>query len=150
MIVLVVLGVTTVLTRLARTLGPVGAASWPAAVRVGLASTLLVTGSAHFTTTRHDLAAMVPPVIPRPMALVFFTGLCELLAAAGLLMTRTRPLAATSLIAFLLAVLPANVHAARAGVQLRGKPPTPLALRMPLQAFLILLTWWSGLRNASK
>jgi uncharacterized membrane protein len=108
---------------------------------------LLFTSSAHFTAMRHDLARMVPPAIPNPMAFVYFTGLCEVLGAIGLLIPATRAAAALALILFFLAVLPANIHAARAGTTLRGRPATPLALRIPMQALFIALTLWAGILN---
>jgi uncharacterized membrane protein len=42
----------------------------------------------------------------------------------------------------LIAMFPANVHAARTGVTLRGQPPTPLWFRAPLQLGLIVWAWW--------
>jgi hypothetical protein len=41
-----------------------------------------------------------------------------------------RRIAAVALIAFMLAVLPANIHAAQAGVTLRGAPATPIIPRV--------------------
>ena len=35
--------------------------------------------------------------------------------------------------------------AARSGVTLRGKPATPLALRVPMQVLFIALTAWAGI-----
>jgi uncharacterized membrane protein len=87
---------------------------------------------------------MVPPAIPRPMAMVYFTGVCEALGAIGLLVPVTRTAAAVALIALFVALLPANIHAARSGVTLRGKPATPLALRVPMQILFIALTAWAG------
>ena len=80
------------------------------------------------------------------MAVIYFTGVCEVAGGVGLLIPTTRLAAAIALIVFFLAVLPANIRAARAGVQLRGKPATPLALRIPMQAVFIVLTWWAGTR----
>ena len=51
--------------------------------------------------------------------------------------------AAYALIAFFLAVLPANIHAARAGVTLRGKPATSLWLRIPMQVLFIAVAFLS-------
>ena len=51
--------------------------------------------------------------------------------------------AGIALVLFLIAVFPANVRAARTGVTLRGKPATPLWLRLPLQLLFIGLTIWS-------
>lgn len=149
MAVLVVLGAALVLARLAGALGVRALDSWPAAVRIGLAAMLLFTSVAHFGSLRHDLARMVPPEVPSPMAMVYFTGLCEIAGAVGLLVPRTRRVAAWALIAFFVAVLPANIHAARAGLTLAGTPVTPLAVRIPVQILFIALTWWAGVYSAS-
>jgi uncharacterized membrane protein len=118
-------------------------ASWSADVRDGLAVMLLFTGSAHFTPMKEDLIRMTPQWAPRPRAMVFFTGLCELGGAIGLVIPATRRAAGIALILFFIAVLPANIHAARAKVTLRGRPATPLWLRVPMQILFIFLAWWS-------
>jgi uncharacterized membrane protein len=146
--VLIVLGVALVLARIAGAMGLKPLDSWPAAVRVGLAAMLLFTSAAHFNSLRHDLARMIPPGVPSPMGLVYFTGLCEIVGAVGLLVPRTRRAAAWALIVFFLAILPANIHAARAGLTLAGNPVTPLVVRIPVQILFIALTWWSGIRPA--
>ncbi len=55
---------------------------------------------------------MIPDLFPFKTALVYLTGVLELLFAAGLLMPKTKVLTGWVLIAFLLAVLPANINAA--------------------------------------
>ena len=144
MIVLVVLVLGILLGRVAGVAGVARLNSWAAAVRVGLAVMLVFTASAHFTSMRHDLARMVPDVIPHPMAVIYFTGACEILGAIGLLVPRVRLVSGVALIVFFIAVLPANIHAAGAGVTLRGESPTPLVLRIPMQVLFIGLTWWSA------
>ncbi|HEX6250280.1 MAG TPA: DoxX family protein [Gemmatimonadaceae bacterium] len=146
---LVVLVAATVL---ARTIGQLGVAplrQWPGAVRAGLAVMLLFTAAAHFNSMRPDLVAMVPPFVPNPELMVTLTGICEILGAAGLLIPRTRRLAAIALILLLLALLPANIYAAQAGVTLRGQPAAPIIPRVALQALFIGLLWWSGVRAAN-
>jgi uncharacterized membrane protein len=146
MIVLIILVVVTLLARLAGAEGVAFLDSWPAATRIGLAVMLLFTASAHFTSMRHDLARMVPRAVPRPMAVIYFTGVCEILGGIGLLIPVTRFAAAIALIVFFVAILPANIQAAREGVTLRGKPATPLMWRVPMQVLFITLTWWVGTR----
>lgn len=144
---LIVLIAATLLARLAGWLGVKPLQHWPAATRVGLAAMLCLTASAHFNSMRADLVRMVPPAIPHPELMVTFTGVCELLGAAGLLIPRTRQIASVGLILLLIAVLPANVHAARSALSLNGAPVTPLWPRVVLQIVFILLVWWSGLRS---
>ena len=147
---LVVLVFVTLLARLAGRLGVAALNDWAAATRVGLAVMFCFTAAAHFNSMRADLVRMVPPAIPNPELMITFTGVCEILGAIGLLVPRTRRLAAVALILFLLAVLPANIHAARAGVTLRGAPATALIPRVALQALFIGLVWWSGVRRLSR
>jgi len=146
--VLLVLVAGILLARLAGALGIAALGSWPAATRAGLALMLLFTASAHFTPLRHDLARMMPPGVPFPMGMVYFTGVCEIAGAIGLLVPRTRRAAAIALIVFFIAVLPANVHAARTGATIGGSAATPLALRVPMQIAFIVLVWWSGIHRS--
>ena len=147
MIPLIVLAVVTLLARLAGRLGVAHLRDWSASTRLGLAAMFCFTAAAHFNSMRPDMVAMVPPSVPNPELMVTFTGLCEVLGAAGLLVPRTRRMAAVALIVFLVAVLPANIHAAQAGVTLRGSPATPIVPRVALQALFIALLWWSGVRR---
>ena len=142
---LIVLIVVTLLARLAGQL-ITGLRDWRASTRVGLAVMFCFTAAAHFNSMRGDMIRMVPPAVPYPELMVTFTGICEILGAIGLLVPRTRRLAAAALIVFLLAVLPANIHAATSDIALRGSPPTPLVPRIALQALFIGLLWWSSVR----
>jgi uncharacterized membrane protein len=82
--------------------------------------------------------------------MVTFTGICEILGAIGLLLPRTRRVAAIALILLLLALLPANIYAAQAGITLRGAPAPPIVPRVALQALFIGLLWWSGVRAPNR
>ena len=129
-----------------RGLGALGVeplSDWRNAAAGALALMFLFTANAHFTGTRRDLISMVPSVFPRPELLVSVTGVLEVLGAVGLLVPATRGLAGIGLIFLLVAMFPANVASARRGVPLRGKPPTPLPLRLSLQLVFIGMTWWA-------
>jgi uncharacterized membrane protein len=90
------------------------AGDWPTAIAVGLAAMFVVTGVAHFVgPLRRDMIAIVPPRLPAPGLLVTVTGVLELAGAAGLLVPATRIPAAACLFVLMLAMFPANVHAAR-------------------------------------
>jgi uncharacterized membrane protein len=143
---MVPLGVLLVSLLVFRTFGALGfepLSEWRTAAACALAVMFLFTASAHFTRTKKDLIAMVPSVFPRPGLLVSATGVLEVLGAVGLLIPATRSLAGTGLILLLVAMFPANVAAARKGIPLRGKPPTPLPLRLFLQLVFIGTTWWA-------
>jgi len=144
MLPLLVMSVSILLARALGAGGLLTVGSWAAATRVGLAVMLLFTASAHFTKMKADLVRMVPSALPRPELLVTVTGVLEIAGAVGLLIPSIASVAAYSLIALLIAMLPANVHAAQTGVTLRGRPATPLLLRIPLQMVWIGLLWWSA------
>ena len=149
MIPLIVLVIVTLAARTAGRFGAPGVRDWAGAMRLGLAAMFFFTAAAHFNSMRPDMIAMVPPFVPYPDLMVTFTGICEILGAIGLLIQRTRRIAAIALILLLLAVLPANIYAAHAGVTLRGAPPTPMIPRIVLQIIFIAALWWSGARRTT-
>jgi uncharacterized membrane protein len=117
--------------------------SWTGALRVALAAMFVFTGVSHFHRgTRKDLIRMVPPNLPKPALLVTTTGVLEFIGAAGLLLPSTAAAAAYGLIALLVAMLPANLYAARAGLVIAGRRATPIVWRVPLQLFWIGALWW--------
>ena len=103
----------------------------------------LYTGTTHFTPRRNALRAMVPPWVPRPAFVVALTGACELAGAIGLLVPGWESAAAYALIVLLVAMFPANVHAARERLEIGGRPAMPLTFRIPLQLIWIGALWWS-------
>ncbi|TDB78464.1 DoxX family membrane protein [Micromonospora sp. KC723] len=126
--------------RLAGLLGVAGLDGWHPALRVGLALMFVVTGVAHFVPSfRGDLIAMVPPPLPRPDLLVTATGILEFAGAAGLLVPTTARWAAAGLALLMVAMFPANIHAARRKLTLGGEPATPLGLRSVEQVLFIAL-----------
>lgn len=143
---LIVLVVVALLARLIGQLGVAHLRDWAECTRVGLAVMFCFTAVAHFNSMRPDMVAMIPPIVPNPEFMVTFTGICEILGAIGLLVPRTRRMAAVALVVFLVAVLPANIHAAQTGVTLGGAAATPIVPRIVLQVLFIALLWWSGVR----
>ena len=115
--------------------------------RAAMAVMLIVTGISHFTSTDLMVASM-PDLVPAKPELVYFTGICELLAVVGLLWDRTAKITSILLIIFFIAVLPANVAGSLKQVPLGGMEYGPLYLlfRVPLQIFFIWWVWYFGLR----
>lgn len=66
------------------------------------------TGIAHFNKTKYDLKRMVPQAVPRPMLMIYLTGVIEFLGAVGLLLTRFRSWPGVCLIVLLIAMFPAK------------------------------------------
>ena len=110
---------------------------WWTALRIALAAMFLLTASAHWGKRRADLIRMTPSAFSRPDLLVTISGICEVAGAAGLLIPRLAPFAAVALAVLLLAIFPANVRAAREGITIAGRPPTPLPLRATIQAIFL-------------
>jgi len=144
MVVLLLLFAAWLLLRGVGALGVTPLGTWHESVRYALAVMFVFTGVAHFNKMRHDLARMIPAYFPQPMLIVYITGVCEFLGAAGLLIPRFRSLAGTCLILLLIGMFTANINAASKGVTLGGKPVTPLGLRTPMQILFIGLIWWAS------
>ena len=106
--------------------------------RYAIALGFVVTGITHFVTPGRFLP-MMPPWLPWHLELVYISGFVELAGAIGLLMPRLARPAALGLALLLLAVFPANLHAALTGGQATGMPSAPwyLWLRLPFQAVYI-------------
>lgn len=95
-------------------LGVPALASWQAWLTGGLVLMFLMGAMGRLVPdVRAELIAMVPPRLPRPELIVAATGVLETAGAIGLLVPATHHLAALCLALLLVAVFPANVHAAR-------------------------------------
>jgi uncharacterized membrane protein len=101
----------------------------------------LIGGIAHFVATATEMR-IVPPYIPWPRVTVLVSGVFELLGALGLLHPSTRRAAGVGLFALTMAVTPAHIYMLRRS-DLFDVPYWALALRLPLQAALLVLIAWS-------
>ncbi|MGW0635150.1 DoxX family protein [Nocardia salmonicida] len=136
-----------------RTLGALGVtrfASWPVSAAHALAVMLVMTGTAHFMPASvtvmpnyADMVAMIPPFVPFPGFMVLASGVLELLAAIGLILTRTRWLAGWALVPLFLLLLPANIYAALNDIPFAGEPASPLWQRIPEQILYIGFAIWA-------
>lgn len=109
------------------------------ALRYLLSLTVIVTGILHFVAP-DKLIKIVPDWLPAPRMLVLVSGACEIAGGVGLLVTRTRTLAAWGLAALFAAVFPANVNMAVHKIYTDN--PWILWGRLPLQAVLIAWAYW--------
>jgi uncharacterized membrane protein len=146
MAVLIVLFASWLILRGIGALGISALATWHDSVQYALAVMFVFTGVAHFNKMKQDLARMIPSFFPQPMLIVYLTGVCEFLGAAGLLIPKFRALAGICLILLLIGMFTANINAALKGKTLDGKPVTPLWLRTPMQIVFIGLIWWASRR----
>jgi uncharacterized membrane protein len=137
MIPVIVLVSATLAARLVGIAGVEPLDGWQMSLRVGLASMLLLTASAHWGKRRPDLVAMVPTRFPCAGLLVTVTGVLELAGAVGLLVTPMASYAAAGLALLFVAMFPANVSAAKRHLAIDGRPVTPLKLRTGLQLLFL-------------
>ena len=108
-----------------------------------MGATYVVAGIAHFLTPER-FAEAVPPSFPRPVGLVYLSGIAEILLGIGVAIPRTRRPSAWGIVALLVAVFPANIHLARSDTLNDLVPeslvaPARLAalIRLPFQGVLI-------------
>lgn len=118
---------------------------WPKRIGLLLLTLFFVyAGVSHFTQTE-QFVAIVPSWLPAPLALVYVSGVFEILLGLGALLPRTRALAGWGLVALLVAVFPANVQMAVDAERwlAQGVPAWALYVRLPLQLVLIAWAWWA-------
>lgn len=106
--------------------------------RFALALFFIITGLTHLIMPAPYVAIM-PPYVPWPGAMVAISGVAEILGGLGVCFHATRAAAGWCLIALLLAVFPANIHAISTGMVI-GEYSVPhwmLWARLPLQVLFI-------------
>lgn len=108
----------------------------------------IVAGVMHFVAPK-VYARIIPPQLPRPLSLVYLSGIAEIVLGIGVVIRRTRRRFAWGLIALLVAVFPANVHMATSNRVPDAVPDWAdgiargaLWARLPFQGVLILWAWW--------
>jgi uncharacterized membrane protein len=116
--------------------------------KVGLSLFFLFTSLGHFIKTE-EMSAMVPPVIPYRVELIYITGVLELLGAISVWIPGLTRLTGFCLILMLIALLPANIYSAFHRVDFGGHRggPVYLLVRVPFQIFAI---WWTFLATEQK
>jgi uncharacterized membrane protein len=112
---------------------------------------LLFTSIGHFAFPK-GMAMMLPEFIPFKSAMVYITGIIEILAAVGLLLPGLRVKTAWLLILFFILLLPANIIAAVKQVniekgELNGPGLNYLWFRVPLQLLFIGWVYYFSLKE---
>ena len=116
-----------------------------AVARAALVVVMVGIGALHFVAPG-PFVAIVPAALPAPLALVYVSGVFEILGGLGLLWERSRRFAAWGLIALYIAVFPANVNMAVNEIAPLGEPVPEWALwaRLPFQLVFVVWAWWVG------
>ena len=109
-----------------------------ARIAIGLA--FVFGGVMHFAAPDRYLP-MMPPWLPWHLGLIYVSGFFEIAGGVSLLVPRLARPAAIGLVALLLAIFPANIHAALTGGQAVGMPSAPWYLwaRLPFQ--FVYIAW---------
>ena len=116
------------------------------AARWAMAVAMVFAGVTHFADPA-SFVRMLPEFVPVRHGVILGTGVIEILLGIGLLVPRRlRREVALALVAYLLAVFPANVHMAVNPEQVRGLdldrvPRWALWARLPLQPLCMLWVW---------
>jgi uncharacterized membrane protein len=111
-------------------------------MKVLLAITMVIAGAMHFIQPRFYLR-MMPKILPAPLAIVYFSGVCEMVLGGALLVPALQRWAAWGLIALYVAVFPANLNMAVNDIRFEGlKHPAWTWVRLPFQAVFIAWAWW--------
>lgn len=97
----------------------------------------IAAGIAHFILESFFLTAM-PEWVPFQLAIVYLSGVVEILLAIGLAMPKTRKPAGALIAIFLVLIFPVNIYMAMIP-EAYNLPAYILWLRLPLQ---FLFIWW--------
>ena len=129
---------TTAAAMLARRQGMRAWARW------GLACALVVAGIAHLVAPT-PFEQHLPEWVPAARELVFITGLIEIVLGVALALWRPRRRIVGTVVAiYFVAVFPANVYVAVAGVDVDGQPGGAYPwVRLPFQVLFIVWALWS-------
>ncbi len=100
-------------------------------------------GVLHFATPE-PFIKIVPGFLPSPAALVYISGVIEILLGVGLMVPRVRSLSAWGLILLFVAVYPANINMAINPIEMGSIPDVwwVHAIRLPFQFILIAWAYW--------
>jgi uncharacterized membrane protein len=140
MILFAVLVVVFVIAMLIPTRG--GRRSHRDAARLAMAGAMVFSGVSHFADTA-AFVRLLPEFVPAREAVILATGVLEILLGVGLVVPRWRRKVALILVAYLVAVFPANVYVAVADVPLEGLGGGNPWLRLPFQAIYIGWVFWA-------
>jgi uncharacterized membrane protein len=121
-------------------------ATFKTLTRFVLGAAFVVAGLNHFRNPGFYVG-IVPPYLPWPVALVYISGVAEIVLGALLWFPPFTVAAAWGLMALLIAVFPANVHMAVHPELYPAISPTALWVRLPIQGLLI--AWAYGYARRS-
>jgi uncharacterized membrane protein len=114
-----------------------------------MAAFYVFAGINHFVSPEFYLPIM-PDYLPWHMGLIYVSGVAEIALGIAVLIPRLRVLAAWGIIALLVAVFPANLHAALHEIPMVGTETVWNWVRLPFQALFIAWAWWYTRPDAAR
>jgi len=123
-----------------------GEIAWKFAGKLALSIMLLFTALGHFKFSE-GMILMLPPALPFKSAIIFLTGVFEILLAVTIWIPVLVCISGWALIIFLVLLLPSNIYASIQHVNLEkadftGPGPLYLLFRIPLQLLFIAWTYF--------
>ena len=106
-------------------------------------------GIGHFVLTK-TFVSVVPPYVPFPLEMVYFTGVCEIAGALALLDRPLRRIAGLCLIALTICVTPVHIQMLIEADKYQALGPVVLWGRLIIQPILIWVIWASTKRHAQQ
>ena len=85
---------------------------------------------------------IIPPILPFKIAIVYISGIFEIILGSLLIFPKTRFIAGWGLIILLLAVYPANIYVALTNGEAMDTTPMIAWGRLPFQFVFIGLAYW--------
>jgi len=98
-------------------------------------------GINHFVSPGFYVSIM-PPYIPWHLAMVWISGVAEILLGVGVLIPKTRRVSGWLIIAMLAVFMTVHVHMLTAPEGTFDAPRWALWARLPMQAVLAAWAWW--------
>ncbi len=105
----------------------------------------IAAGVNHFVNPGFYLK-ITPDFIPRPLALIYLSGVFEVLGGIGVLIPHLRPAAGWGLIALLIAVSPVHVDMLLHADNFPEVSTGALIARLLLQPLIIAWVWWTAVK----
>jgi uncharacterized membrane protein len=116
--------------------------------RIGICAVFLFAASGHFFKTE-QMMEMLPSFVPARRALIYTSGVVEVLFAIAVLAIPNPFYVGLCIIGYLIVIFPSNIYAAIHRISFGGHSigPRYLFARLPLQLLLIYWTYWFAVRG---
>ena len=109
---------------------------------IGLSLAFVVAGVHHFVNPDFYIRIM-PAFLPAHRALVYVSGVLEILGGVAVLIPGIRAAGGLGLVLLLIVILPANLHMALNPDRFPDMSPAALYARLPFQALFIAWAYWA-------